>query len=489
MERKDSYYLSVKKKNIARFISLLVIAVFLLSLHSCSDDVLNEIDKDPNNPLDVSVKSLMPTVTAGVPYIINGADLAWYSAVFSEQLTGTYLQMRDADRRRNINSELSQNAWNSIYANLLMNLQQIITKGSEGGSEAGYWHSVAIAQILKAYVISVTTDTWGRIPYSEALQGNINRTPAFDNQQDIYNSLQQLLDEAIVNIDKESTLAPGNEDQIYNGDMEQWKKAAYSLKARFYLKVAKQEAGAYQNAIDAAAKGFLSTNDDMTFSEWGGTADISHQNPWYREQVERGMLSISQTFYDQLNDYGDPRKSIFFTTVGGVYNPAPSGNALEDQNKNIYSRIGGEILYPTAPIPLMTYEELLFVEAEANLALGKTNVANFKYEKAVDVALDKYGIPPTNPDRDRFRKNTSMFPSQESLSLWHISVQKNIALFPFQSVEAYAHQRRTGYPQLQTSLAQIKRFPYPQSERSANPENMPETWYGSPVWWENGTED
>lgn len=480
--------MSMKKKSLHTFF-VLPWLVLLQLMTACSDEVLNEIDRDPNNPLDVSVQALLPTVTAGVPYLINGTDIAWYSAVFSEQLTGVYLQMRDADRRRNINSELSQNAWNMVYADLLMNLEQIIKKGSEGGSEEGHWHALAIAQILKAYVVSVTTDTWGRIPFSQALQGNAALKPVFDSQQSIYDALQKLLDDAILNAGKTTDYPVGHEDQLCQGDMELWTKVAYSLKARFYLKVSGQVPGAYQQAIDAAANGFSDANEELIFDQWGGASDINHQNPWYRESVERGMLAISQTFYTLLDQYDDPRKTIFFSTVAGTYKPAPNGQAEEDQSKSKYSRIAPDLLYPSSPIPLITYEELLFIEAEANLALGKSNVANFKFEKAVDVALDKHKIAPTQAERDAFRKNATMFPGQESLSLWHISVQKYIALFPFQSVEAFAHQRRTGTPALLTPLAHVKRFPYPQSEYAANPDHVPDTWFGTPVWWEDGTED
>ena len=214
--------------------------LFPLFLFSCSDEVLNEIDKDPNNPLDVRIKQLMPTVTSAVPYYLYGTDLAWYSAVFSESATGTYQQMWDAEKRSGINSYLSENIWTFVYADILNDLNIIIRKGSYGGVEEGNYHYVGMAKVLMALTYSVATDTWGDIPFSDALAGIDDRKPGYDKQQNIYDSLQVILSEAIKDFDKVNTQTVGDEDQIYGGDTDKWKKAAWALKARYYLRVSKK---------------------------------------------------------------------------------------------------------------------------------------------------------------------------------------------------------------------------------------------------------
>ena len=52
-----------------------------------------------------------------------------------------------------------------------------------GGTTA---NQIAVAKILKAYYIQFMTDTWGMVPFSEALLGVDNITPAFDTQEAIY---------------------------------------------------------------------------------------------------------------------------------------------------------------------------------------------------------------------------------------------------------------------------------------------------------------
>jgi hypothetical protein len=64
---------------------------------------------------------------------------------------------------------------------------------------------------LTAYNYSIATDLWGEVPFSEALQGRENRTPVFDDQQSIYEGLQDILDEAIADLQKESIAYCGNQ--------------------------------------------------------------------------------------------------------------------------------------------------------------------------------------------------------------------------------------------------------------------------------------
>src|SRR5690606_29756422 len=103
---------------------------------------------------------------------------------------------------------------------------------SEGGSEEGQYTAAGIAKILYAYTLSVGTDFFGEMPHTEALQGSLNRAPAFDDQETIYSFLQQILDEAIADLDRVSVGGIERIDLIFRGDTEMWKKTAYGLKAR-----------------------------------------------------------------------------------------------------------------------------------------------------------------------------------------------------------------------------------------------------------------
>ena len=60
----------------------------------------------------------------------------------------------------------------------------------------------------------------GDTPWSEALQPGVIFTPVLDKQSDIYGDIISLLDDAILNLDKESVFPSlGAQDLIYGGDI------------------------------------------------------------------------------------------------------------------------------------------------------------------------------------------------------------------------------------------------------------------------------
>ena len=238
---------------------------------------------------------------------------------------------------------------------------------------------------------------------------------------------------------------------------------------------------AYDSAIYCSLNAFTDTTEDMEYDNWS-SSDISHQNPWYLMQENLNMLSVSESFYDILNDYNDPRLELFFTQTSEGYKPAPAGNPAEDPLGNKYSKMSPLVIFADAPITLISYEEVLYILSEAYLKTGNPNYANFYFEKAVDLNLDKWGVDPLSTGRISFKNNDEAFPSQENLMSSHIQRQKYISLWPYQSVEIYAERRRVaGGMQWNNSKGLIYRFPYPQSELSTNKENVPSTDSAS-IW-------
>jgi hypothetical protein len=473
-----------------KYISILSMLLLMLFTFSCSDEIMDEIDTDPNNPADVPISMLMSGTTVATPYWVTGTDLAWFSSVFVEQTAGAHGQMRDADRRANINSQLGENSWAFfIYPSLLPDLKIIIEKGSEGGSEEGKWIDVGIAKILQSYTFLTLSDTWGRIPYSEATMGSENRKPAYDAQQSIYSGVQSRLDEAIADLQKDHISTTGGEDYIYGGDPDAWIKAAYSLKARFANRLSNIDpAGSAAVALAAAANGFSSSADDFTFDNWSN--DLGHENTWFQEENERRHHCISLTFFNLLDGLNDPRIPLFITQVNGEYVPARNGTSEEDQAGTIYSRMTDQVINATAPLPIMTYAELKFIEAECHLrkASPDASAALEAYTEGLDAALIQAGVE--TAEAEAYKAQPEVLPADASgLTTEMIYAQKYIHLWPYGSVEAFAEWRRTGFPTMNNPFTTPRRFPYPQNEISGNAENVPDVTPYNGVWWDDGTED
>lgn len=484
---------TIMKRNI--FLGFLL-AALAIGTTACDEDTLDEIDTNPNNPEQVSVNLLLPQVTTNVPTAVTGADLAWYSSVFVQHTAGVHAQMQEADRRAGLqNNTLVNNMWNNIYAGVLPDLDLIIAQGSEGGVEEGNFRHVGIAKVLKAYTISVATDIWGPVPYTEIGQGVENRTPTYNTQQQIYTEIQNLLSEAIEDLAKEAP-SPGNQDLIYGGNATLWTRAAYSLKARYYNRLSNIDPqGSAAAALEAAAQGFQSNADNLTFRRY--TAAAIGEHPWYQESNDRRHHAVSESFVTTLRNLNDPRLEAM---VAPAPNPsaaagqpvivgAPNGTQTNDQTSVLFSDPTSAVLNATSPMPMMTYDELLFIQAEAHLRLGNTGEALTAYQNGIRAAMERQISAPAGAIDAYIAANAT------TVTLESIIRQKWIAFWLFQPIEAYNDWRRTGFPsfvaQHQISPPPL-RFPYAQNELDTNEANVPDVRgtqiFNVPVWWAGGPE-
>lgn len=71
-----------------KYISIFSLLLLMLFAFSCSDEIMDEIDTDPNNPTDVPIVMLMSGCTAATPYWVTGTTLAWYSSILLNILPG-----------------------------------------------------------------------------------------------------------------------------------------------------------------------------------------------------------------------------------------------------------------------------------------------------------------------------------------------------------------------------------------------------------------
>lgn len=471
--------------------SKLLLAIALVLLWSgCSEEKMDEINMKVNSALDMEAVNILPTVILTAAVQTTGMDVAWYTTVLIEHSAGTWEQSALADRRQAQNdASLMWVQWDNTYDAMNV-IKDILNKTAPEGSEPDNYWARGIAQVLMAYTLAVTTDMWGEIPWSEALQGVKILKPKYDKQSEIYPQIQTLLDEAIVNLEKTVSRQPSS-DYIYHGDEVAWIKAAWSLKARYALRLTQRDENAATNALNYLAKGFTSNDDNLLFDAFEATP--TGENPWYQFMLYRTHLSSGQTIYDLMASRNDPRISEYFTQIEGAYVPAPNGTAIENQG-GLYSTSlitqNGE----TTPLPLMTYHELKFIEAEARFirgdgtwkeALLEAIKANFAFH-GVDGASDYY----SNEVAQR------LTPGSE---LKEIITQKYIAFYEFEPIEAYNDYRRTGFPAMNNpnniTTGFVNRFPYALSEITSNQDNVPAQYYNNPdfiyhykVWWAGGEE-
>ncbi len=452
--------------------------LFLLTVifSGCSDSVLDRIDTNPNAPTDVPISQLLPNITMSAVYSITGGHTAMGISTYVEHTSNVHLERLDPDI-------VEATIWNSAYP-ALNNIQILLNKAEQEQSP----FYAGIGKVLLVYILSVTTDVYGDIPLSEALQGSGVRAPGFDSQETVYNYIFDTIDSAINDLNHDSGVSIRNADLIFNGNIDMWKKTAYGLKARLWNRLS----GLYpeksaQEVLQALPFAFTA-GESFSFSRYQeGTVN---DNPWTGQQKVQQNHAVSKTLIDVMNGYtiepySDPRMEMWFSKINGSFVGAPANNTTTDPAHIIFSAPSREnVLYDKAPQPILTYSELKFIEAEAFWRLGNRTKSNEAYEEAVKSALAERNISQT--EIDKFISDSLVLPGEDKLTLKHIMEQKWVSFWMFQSLEAYNDVRRTGYPEMTSGRFPL-RIPYPDAERSRNP-NVPQnininTIYSIPVWW------
>jgi len=448
---------------------------------------MDEVNRELNNTTEMGLDKLIPDILLKSAFESTGTDMAWYSSVYIEHSTGTWNQMNNADIRaaQEAGTNLNNN-WNSLYD--VMNICRLVLDRTEPGSEdEGSDLARGIALVMLAYNLAITTDGWGEVPYMEAFQGAANLQPAYENQSVIYGYVDELLDEAIATLGSAS--AGLTTDLIYDGDPEAWIRAAWSLKARYAMRRSQVNGvvPASNAALAAIGSGFESAGDALIFDEYSATA--TGENPWFQFFSDRSQLSCSQSMYNLLEARNDPRMDVYWTTLDDSIRPAPNGTSDQTQG-GVYSQSLITVNGRTQATPMMSYHELLFIQAEAEFHTSQATWQS-SLQQAIEENFIFHGL---GREEGTSYFNTEVLPLlTPGTELNEILTQKYIAFYEHEAMEAYNDYRRTLIPDMFNPNNELTgfvwRYPRPTSETSSNSVNVPDTdIYEDKLWWSGGSE-
>ena len=377
------------------------------------------------------------------------------------------------------------------YPNELEDFKKVIVNGV-AAKDPGQW---APASIMTTWDFSYLTNTFGDIPYFQALAGDSiggTTTPAYDSQKSIYADFFAKLDAA----SKALSGAKGDlgsADPIYGGDPASWQAFANSLRARLaitFVNVDPATTSAQLKAAFAAPGGLITTNAQNANFAWPG--DGVYNNPWSDFFKTRDDNRMSQTLINIMNADNDPRigdlRAADFR-YHNTYAGMPNGLAAATAGKyaNTASRIGAA-LFPGAtaygffggsgasfPSFIMTAAEVNFIEAEAaERGLGGLTpgqAAGF-YNAAITASMQQWGVTDQTAIAN-FLANPNVAYKGGVAGLDQIAVQKWVALFT-DGGEAWTEWRRTCQPATiipgpsATNSTVPRRFMYPPTEFTSN---------------------
>lgn len=374
------------------------------------------------------------------------------------------------------NRDIPLNWWNTLYRDVIEDFNQSIVLMRQQqtnpsllpAEKVAYKNKIAIAKVFRAYAFSVLVNTFGDIPYTEALQGRANTTPKYDNQKMVYYALLDTIDAAINEMDL-SGESFGGADLVYGGDMNLWYKFSNSIKLKLGMIIADVDPAKSASVVESAAPNVFTSNSDNALLRY--TTIPPNVNPIWTNLVQSGRNDFvaANTLVDTMNAHNDPRRPYFFTEgptsgqyIGGEYG---AGNAFDN-----FSHPSDKIEAPDFPAILMDYAEVEFLLAEGaarGMAVGGTAVQH--YDNGVMASI-QFWTDGANSGAAYLLNPINQF----NAGNWKksIGVQAWINYYT-RGFDAWIEQRRLDYPQLVAPPSAVTPFPvrytYPSTEENLNP--------------------
>jgi hypothetical protein len=445
------------------------------------------VNHDPNNPADVQESLLLfpieaaltTTVTAGDMVLGNYTATSVVDCYWTQQIAFNQpppqpdvykLQPADVDQQ-----------WLQLYATILQNLR-ILNSKAETNSNFAY---AAIAKTLTAYTLGIITDHVGDAPFSKGFDGKT--VVPYDTQEQLYTTMQSLLDSAIAESALDpGLLTPGSDDVLYNGTIDNWVKFAYALKARYDIHLTKapgHDAITQSNlALQDAAKSFTSNADEAVNRMYTGGA--GGESPWSEIPSNGGNVPAS-TFVNALLSRNDPRLRILCDTSEDGLDSGRVIGSPAATDVAIYSTVGSFYADPAAPVYVFNYTEILFIQAEAAFRTGDLPSANLFYKYGINASMNKLGLDTTAAKVTTYV--ASRLPLTSGNALQRIIEEKFVS--NFLNMENYNDWRRTGFPILNPVKGAVvptipRREVYPLAELTANPQPQQSLLITDRVWWD-----
>lgn len=437
---------------------ILALIVLIGFSTACTDDY-EDFNTDKKNPVEVPGEMLFSNAQKELGDQVASTNVnlnVW--KLFAQYWTETtYTDEANYDI---VNRTIADNAFRTYYRNILADLAQakkIIVEATPLNADDAVMkaNQALIIDMVMAYSYQRLVDTFGDVPYSEALDIE-NISPVYDDAAGIYNDLITKVQAAVNGLDM-SGEGFGDADLYFHGDLAMWKKFGNSLLVKLGITIGNQ--GVVEGAF---ASGIFEMGEACELVYPGGTMS----NPLYQDLVQSGRSDFvpANTIIDIMNTLEDPRRPAYFTEgpdggyIGGIYGES---NAFAN-----YSHIADRIQQPTYGIILLDYVEMSFYLAEAaekGWSVGGS--AADHYANGITASFDYWMV---DGAADYIAANP--YDGMESLG-----VQAWIAFY-VRGFVGFTSYRRLGYPVMNIPPAPAesadgavpRRFTYPINEQTLN---------------------
>ncbi|OJU54116.1 MAG: hypothetical protein BGN96_13605 [Bacteroidales bacterium 45-6] len=304
-------------KYISYITILLVTSVMFFG--ACSDGYMENMNTDPSKAATIDPNAQLTTAQLQTYGDLGMVEIYRnYLYAFNQQLMGCWNTTNFGGRHTQDNNEMSR-IWTSFYPNAIKNIADAEYRTANDTLKVNINSAL---RIYRVYLMSIITDIYGDVPYSEAgkgfLEGKFN--PRYDTQEEIYNDFFVELSAAVTKFDLHKDKITG--DVIFKGDIAKWKKLANSLRLRFAMRIsnvapqkAQQE---FEHALQADGGVLASAGDDalikymnISFS-FGQEAYTDYRGNalsqlLFGNDPANNPSYLCSTLFNQLYNTGDPR--------------------------------------------------------------------------------------------------------------------------------------------------------------------------------------
>lgn len=493
-----------------KILSIALSSVLLLT--ACDMD----INDNPNHPESSTVTTdlIFPSAENFIADVI-GDDMftnAGFFAQYFEQMP-TANQYNDlAELNINEGKNLFNRDYRLLYAGALTDLKEIIDRSTNTAD-------IFACTVLRAYAFQVIVDCQGEAPYTEALQGASNTMPKWDDGQTIYEGVLAELDEAEENLDVADVITLT--DPMLQKEISEWVGFANALRLRMLLRLIDGNVNVDANTNKVkklvADNNFFSS--DVTWDVYSNAE--GQYNPWFdcSKSLNANNHCAAYPIVEYMRLTDDPRISYAFfpAAYDGTYTGQIPGSktktpgwwgltTAEYQNDRV-SNVNYDA-FCAAPVYFYTQSELQFLIAEVELRFNHNDAAaKDAYEAAVEIDFDSKGAD----DVATFLSGWGEWKGSDADKLKLIYMQKWVALFMRDHLEAWTEARRTDTPAVSSATAaQIannpdlytsgdfivpavnhygkgglcKRVPYSSDARSLNKNTPAAKGINEPVFWD-----
>ncbi|MEO8855168.1 MAG: SusD/RagB family nutrient-binding outer membrane lipoprotein [Ginsengibacter sp.] len=454
-----------------------------------------DINANPNATENPPIPGLLANVTSLTAN--NSYDISDFVSYYVQ-----YLASPSAGSSTDTYQQIDPSGtWGDVY-NVLTDLYDMRNFAVAKGWKA----YEGVADILTACNLSMASNIWGNMPYSEAFIGVKNLTPKYDDQKALYDTCLFLLNRGIATMQTVTNADQfdGGSDFIHAGNARAWVKTGYALQARLLNEVSKTSQYDPTKVLAAIDSAYMSNKDDAQVTQF------TVNNPWNAEAISNANLVLnawlSAYFVNATNGniYGvfDPRlpeitnatdsgkyAGVFYPA--GFYRGTPNGAGYQGTRNtdDVQNYLDVDKWYSStnSPLQIITNAECRFIESEAAFRANNMDRAYSAYIAGITASMNKLEVPADSITK--YLNNPAVSVGKTNLTLKLIMKEKYVACFLMPVT--WDDMRRFDYNYKGFALPQnadldtfIRRADYPSSATSRNGKNVPAWTRTDHLWWD-----